>query len=250
MKNHQQLYSVRWLLLFQHFYQRLGHEKLTAHFQRMIKAEAERKTGEDILVENLYEVSPLGTVFPILHDLTTEEDYKLAIRIRHWTQQGKPPIRGRAVRPVPAMDDDDDDFPGQGGNDSDSDSSTHDMDISESMSRRAQNILGQDVLATQQSQSDDVQVLTQSSDHKYQVANGKLQSLLKLIEDDDVKYQTLLDALDKMTMDEVAGTRVEAVAHAATSTDFDESTSSTEGLDFTETGAYTQHNIRRKKGAY
>jgi hypothetical protein len=95
-------------------------------------------------------------------------------------------------------------------NDSDSDSSTHDMDISESTSHRARNILGQDilgqdVLATQQSQSDDVQVLTQSSDHKYQVANGKLQSLLKLIEDDDAEYQTLLDALDKMTMDKVAG---------------------------------------------
>jgi hypothetical protein len=71
-------------------------------------------------------------------------------------------------------------------------------------------ILGQDVLATQQSQSDGVQILTQSSDHKYQVAVGKLRSYLKLIEDDDVKYQSLLDYLDKKTMDKVA--QIRAVA--------------------------------------
>jgi hypothetical protein len=52
------------------------------------------------------------------------------------------------VRAVPAEDDDDEDMPGQGGNESDSDSSTHDMAISASMSHAAQNILGQDVLAT------------------------------------------------------------------------------------------------------
>jgi hypothetical protein len=89
------------------------------------------------------------------------------------------------VRAVPAEDDDEEDMPGQGGNDSDSDSSTHDMAISASMSHAAQNILGQDVLATQQSQFDGVQILTQSNDHKYQVAVGMLQSFLKLIEDDD-----------------------------------------------------------------
>jgi hypothetical protein len=97
------------------------------------------------------------------------------------------------------------------------------MNISASMSRAAQNILSQDVLATQQSQSDDVQVLTRSSDHKYQIVVGKVQSLLKLIGDDDVKYQTLLDALDKMTIDIVAHTRAVA-AQAAASKDVDEST--------------------------
>ncbi len=175
--------------------------------------------------------------------MTTEDDYKLALRIQHWTQQGKPPIRGAKVHPVPADDDDgDDDIPGEGGNHSDTDSSTHEMDISASMSQAAQNILGQDVLATQQSQSNDVQVLTKSSDHKYQVLVGKVQSLWKLLEDDDddVCYQTVLDAIDKMTMDKVA--------QAAASKDVDERTQGSDGFDFTETGTYRQQTIRRKKG--
>ena len=95
------------------------------------------------------------------------------------------------------------------------------------MSQAAQNILGQDVLATQQSQSNDVQVLTKSSDHKYQVMVGKFQSLWKLLEDDDddddVCYQTLLDAIDKMTMDKVA--------QAAASKDVDERTQGSDGFD-------------------
>jgi hypothetical protein len=126
--------------------------------------------------------------------LMTAEEKKLAkdCSQRYFTASS-------SANPVPAEDDDE--IPGQGGNNSDSDSSTRDMDISASMPRAAQNILRQDVLATQQSQSDDVEVLTQSSDQKYQVVVGKVQSYLKLIEDDDVKYQTLLDFLDKMTMD-------------------------------------------------
>jgi hypothetical protein len=116
------------------------------------------------------------------------------------------------------------------------------MDISASMSQAAQNILGQHVLATQQSQSNDVQVLTKSSDHKYQVLVGKVQSLWKLLEDDDddVCYQTVLDAIDKMTMDKVA--------QAAASKDVDERTQGSDGFDFTETGTYRQQTIRRKKG--
>jgi hypothetical protein len=131
-----------------------------------------------------------------------------------------------SANPVPAEDNDD--IPGQGGNDSDSDgdSSTHDMDISASMPRAAQNknILGQDVLATQLSQSDDVRVFTQSSDHKYQVVVGKIQILLKLLEDDDVGYQTLLDTLDRMTMDKLAQTRAVAAQAAASKDVDDEST--------------------------
>jgi hypothetical protein len=96
---------------------------------------------------------------------------KTSLNFQHWTQQGKPPIRGKDVRPVSAEDHDD--ILGQGGSDSDN-------------------------------QSDDVRVLTQSSDHKYQVVVGKVQNLLKLIEDDPVAYQTLLDALDRMTMRAVA----------------------------------------------
>jgi hypothetical protein len=251
-KNHHQLYSVRWLLLFQHCYQREGHEKITAHFQGMIKAEAERVTGEDILVENLFEVSPPGTVFPILHDLTSEEDYELAIRIRHWTQEGTPPIRGSKVLPYPAEDDDD--IPGQGGNDSDSD---HDMDIVATMSPAAQNILGQDVLATQQSQVHDVRVLTQSSDHQYQVLNGMVQSFVKLLNNDDisnVRYQACVDALAKVTLDTVVAMKQEAVAGKAAATaskDVNESTHCTsEEVDFSETGTYTSSKITRKKGAY
>jgi hypothetical protein len=125
----------------------------------------------------------------------------------------------------PAPAEDDDDIPGQGCNDSDSDSdsSTHDMDISASMPRAAQNVLDRDVLATQRSQSDDVQILTQSSDHKYQVVLGKVQNILKLIGDDDAKYQTFLDALDKMIMDIVEQKRAGA-AQAAASKNVDEST--------------------------
>jgi hypothetical protein len=63
--------------------------------------------------------------------------------------------------------------------------------------------------------------VVQSSDQKYQVANGKLRESLKLDEDDPVKYQSLLDALDKMKIDEVART---VAARAASSKDADEST--------------------------
>jgi hypothetical protein len=58
-----------------------------------------------------------------------------------------------------------------------------------------------------------------------------------------------LDLLDKMEMDEVAQIRAVAKQTAA-SNDVDESTHCSEGLDFSETGAYRQHSIRRKKGAY
>jgi hypothetical protein len=71
---------------------------------------------------------------------------------------------------------------------------------------------------------------------------------LKLIEGDDVKYQTFLGLLDKVEMDEVAHLRGVG-KQAAASNDVDESTHCSEGLDFTETGAYSRNNIRRKKGA-
>jgi hypothetical protein len=96
----------------------------------------------------------------------------------------------------------DDDFLA-GGSDNDS---VHDMDISTSRSRVTLNILvGQAVLATQQSQADDVQFLTQSRDHKYQVANGKLKEALKIVEDDPVQYQHLFDAIDKIRKMELHG---------------------------------------------
>jgi Ser/Thr protein kinase RdoA (MazF antagonist) len=124
-------------------------------------------------------------------------------------------MRSTDVPPISAEDDDDILV---GGSDSDS---VHAMENSTSRSHVAQNILGQNVLATQQSQANAAQILPQSSDHKYQVANGKLREALKIVEDDPVQYQRLLDAIDKIRKDGV----VRAVAaRAALSKDTDEST--------------------------
>jgi hypothetical protein len=91
--------------------------------------------------------------------------------------------------------------------------------------------------------------LTQSSDHKYQVADSKLQDVLKVAEDDPVRYQILLDSLDKMKKDFVAQT---IAAQAASSKDTTGSTTGGQsgGLQFAETGAYKHNNaVKRKKGA-
>jgi hypothetical protein len=184
------------------------------------------KTGLNWKAKQLYHLSrkERDAVKGLSEDASTAE--------KHGTQQGKPPIMGGKVGPVSAEDEDEDedDIAGQGGNDSadSSDSSTHGaMNISTSMSRAAQNILGQNVLATQQSQVHDVRVLTQSSEHRYQVLIGMVQSFVKLLEDvddADVHYQTLVDVLAKLTMDLVAKKRRAVAGKAAASMDVDEST--------------------------
>jgi hypothetical protein len=241
------MYSVRWLILFQHCYQRPGHEKFTEHFQKMIKGECDRKTGEDILVENLLALSSPEADYPILQDSTTMADYNLALRIQHWTQKGTPLIRGKEVPPIPADEDDEGIF-AEGGSDSDS---IQDMDLSISRSHVAENILGQDILATQQSQLDTAQYVRKSSDHKYQVANGMLQDILKVVEDDPVGYQDFIDMLGKFK--QMAVTRTVAAQTASSSKEGDGSINDElgEGIEFSQTGTYKPNaNIKRKRGAY
>jgi hypothetical protein len=263
--------------MFQYAYDRPGYEDLKVVFNSMIVAEANRESGEDVLVEGLHDLSSPSDDFPKFHGQeTTSEDYELAKRIQQWTDQQKPPIRGVRVEKIPLVTSDGDD-----GDDEDVEFAPPDADSSEiekedlhinathsvgAKSLVGQNILSKSVLLTQDSQASAAKSLAQSTERMEQLAVNEVRSILKLVGKDQILYEevmkTLTDLHLKIMHSKNMGVRVsnsdkdgeipggddnEIIGDRDGSDSIDDDALG-EGFTFPDTG-HSKASKKRKKGA-
>jgi hypothetical protein len=247
-RRHKQMYCIRWYVLFQHCYGRVGHEKMTEHFNVMITQEAARKHGEDVLVEGLLIVSPPETQFPVLHTEGTEADLELAKRILELNQRGIAVERGVNNLPImeegmflPIMEegmlneeeDIAEDAAGylQVGDDKG-------MEGTVSFSTAARAILGNNLLARDQLEA--VERLRHSSDCVYNRFNAITKDIAKVVEDDPEEVERFAATLGQF--------HLEAIARKATKSKSSESGDQGE-LHFSQSGTSRDKISKRKRGA-
>jgi hypothetical protein len=228
------MYCLWWLIVFQHCYARPGYEKLTAHLNKMIKDEADRKAGEDICIEGLATKSPPSSSFPVMLGDASQGDYKLAKAIHDSTQSGVPIVRGEPLSCQLNS--------GQNECFADDDFGTvfadEDFECCISHSEGAKSILGQNILSTQESQSDTIDNLVQSGDDAYGVLHGKLKDIVAVVEHDPEAVKRVADQLDKIYLGEVSQLSQKSSGRVK---------EAGEGLHFSESGTSQERNNKRKR---
>jgi hypothetical protein len=237
-RRHKQMYSIRWYALFQHCYGRVGHEKMTEHFNVMIAQEATRTPGEDVLVEGLLTLSPPETQFPVLHTEGTEADLELAYKVLALNKRGIAVRRGQDDLPIIEVEEEDSGDYGDGylqvGDDDG-------MEGFVSFSPAARAILGNNILAHHQKET--VEELKHSSDHVYNRLNAIFKDLAKVVEDDPAQVDWLAAEMDKL--------HLQAIAHKQQANQSKDSDSGHQGdLNFSQSGTSKQKVCKRKRGVY
>ena len=94
------MFGLRWSVFYNHCFEKPGFEKLTLEFRKMEEAEASRdlENGQVIYVE--------GHVDNVVREETkpTEDELSVATKVKYWTENGEPQIRGNPIVDIPKAD--------------------------------------------------------------------------------------------------------------------------------------------------
>ena len=247
------MFGIRWLIQYQHSYQRKDKKELTAVFRKMQEKEFLRnlERGQDVNVEdNLSHECfnrPDDTTYPVPIHGTTEEQMETVLDLCFHVQNGNPIVRGSVIPSrfpekrkkdaCPALDDDVFAF----------DEDNYEEECTVQYSQQTQEMINDDmdfrkknnISALQRCLADMAGTISNSSDNWDQKLTGVVRELNKVTNGRNDKknkiYNDLLGMLNQYTREMIE------------SENESDGNNDEEYLTFPETGMYNSRKVKRQK---